>query len=78
MKLQAWRNVGKSPSDAPPVHISIGPLGHGRGVVPWVLPLEIARAIFGPVVDSIGEEPVEVSLTLELEALPFRPLRRLP
>lgn len=70
MKLQAWRNTLNNPCDAPPVHISIGPLSHGRGVVPWVLPLEAARKIFGPVVDSITEEPVGISLSLQLKETP--------
>jgi hypothetical protein len=68
MKLQAWRSIGKNPCDAPPVHISIGALEPEKrlGTVPWVLPLEAARTIFGPVVDTITEEPVEVTLALTI------------
>lgn len=54
--MRAWRVVGKSPCEDPPVTISIA----GEGLFPWVMTLEKAREIFGPVVDQITEQPQEI------------------
>jgi hypothetical protein len=65
MKLMAWRSTCPNPCDDPKVSISIAPAeGAGtRNVFPWVLPIEEARYIFGPIVDEkITETPVEVVL----------------
>ncbi len=67
MRLQAWRSLGKNPCDDPPVKISIGPIGRTHGVVPWVLPLAAAQALFGRMADSITEEPVEITITLQIK-----------
>lgn len=65
MNLIAWRSVCPNPCDDPAVKISIAPAEGGgtRNVFPWVLPIEEARHIFGPIVcDKITETPVEVVL----------------
>lgn len=68
MQLIAWRTIGKNPCDDPPVKITIAPREKGHDVFPWILPLAKAIEIFGQeVVDEIGEEPVEISLTLALK-----------
>lgn len=65
MQLIAWRTTGKNPCDDPPVTITIAPREKLTWVFPWVLPLERAVEMFGQgVVDQIGEEPVEVVLSL--------------
>jgi len=66
MRLHAWRNTTRGSTDHPNVTISIAPVESCRmGLVPWVLPLEAARHIFGPIVEEkIREEPVEVVLSI--------------
>ena len=82
MQLQVWRHIGKNPCNNPPVKITIAPMGDRLttyrmtlgGViprkvplVPWVLPIEMAIALFTrEIVDLIGEEPVLVELKLEI------------
>jgi hypothetical protein len=66
MNLIAWRTVIKNPCDDPPVFISIAVKGPVIGVWPWIIPLARAVEMFGEVVDQIGEEPVEVSLSLSV------------
>ena len=67
MNLIVWRTTGKNPCVNPPVHISIASQEPGTDVFPWVLPVERARAMFGNVVDEIGEVPVEIVLSLIIE-----------
>jgi hypothetical protein len=67
MKLQAWRTVGKTPCEDPPVYISIGGQrsnGRRSKLIPWVMLLEEARGIFGDVVDQITETPQEIKLSM--------------
>lgn len=66
MRLLAWRNTCPNPCDDPQVNISIAPVegGGSWNVFPWVLPLEQAQYMFGPVVDKITEEPVEIVLSM--------------
>jgi len=67
MNLIVWRSTCPNPCDDPKVKISIAPAEGGgtRNVFPWVLPIEEARYIFGPIVDEkITETPVEVVLSM--------------
>ena len=62
MEMRAWRNTVHNPVDDPQVTISLAPVQKFIGVFPWVLPLNVAREIFGAVVDKITEEPVPIRL----------------
>ena len=67
MKLIAWKSTVPNPCDDPQVKICIAPREGGgtRNVYPWVLPIEEARNIFGPIVDEkITNTPVEVTLSM--------------
>jgi hypothetical protein len=67
MNLIAWKSTCPNPCDDPKVSISIAPWQGGghRNVFPWVLPIEVARYIFDPIVDEkITETPVEVVLSM--------------
>ena len=67
MKLIAWKNTCPNPCDDPKVSISIAPAEGGgtRNVYPWVLPIEEARHIFGPIViEKITETPIGVVLSI--------------
>jgi len=66
IKVMAWRCTGKNPCDDPPVTISLAPVEKAPGLFPWVMPLGVAQAIFGSVVDEIGENPSMVLLTLTI------------
>ena len=69
MDLIAWRTIGKNPCDDPPVKITIAPRDPGTDVWPWIIPLARAVEMFGQeVVDRVGEEPVEVTLTIAVTA----------
>ena len=71
--LIAWRHTGKNPCHNPPhsiapVTITIAPREKLTWVFPWVLPLERAVEIFGQsVIDKIGENPVSIKLSMEVE-----------
>jgi hypothetical protein len=72
MKLVCWKSVNHNPCDDPQVSISIAPAEGGgtRCVFPWVLPLEEARKIFGPIVETeITDRAEEVILGMRLLGL---------
>lgn len=67
MRLIAWKSTCPNPCDDPKVSVSIAPMdGGGTGnVFPWVLPMQQARHIFGPIVEEmITETPVEIILSM--------------
>ncbi len=68
-KLRVWRNTLGCP-ESPIIKICLGPIPGGPQFFPINMPWETATAIFGEVIEKVGENAVGANLRLDLEANP--------